>query len=193
MKYSITYTNIFLLLFIVMFLSFMYVSLPVFAHEVGKSKDQSIVINLDIERDYQILLSTLFGEVEESINKTSPEYARYIDVYRNRVARQIEQNLVLVNLIEEYSITTNQSVKYADEILEIHNRVEGQKLDILPIIESDAYLSKAIKYKYDLYGSFVQKVFGKIGDSPLVELNKLREEVFVTHTDLATLYLILKN
>lgn len=152
----------------------------------------SIVIALEDERDYSVLLSTLFGEVGRSVDSTAITYATDLVTFRNRVARQIEQNVVVVNLIEEYALNQGAVDQY-DEVARLKKKVESQKAQILSYIESDVFLVPAIRQRYNLYQSFVQRVFGSVGLNPVVELAKLRGDVFETHGELAALYSALRK
>ena len=162
-----------------------------FAEEVqiNEEKTDSISIGVDVKRDYSTLLSALFGAVDKPVDATAFEFTKNLDQYRNRVARQIEQNTILLNVIEGL----DKFDEYSEEIVELRGLIENEKVTIVPIIENDAYLSKSVKYKYNLYNNFVDRMLAKVSGDPVAELNALGDEVFRTYLKMEKFYLQLRQ
>ena len=167
----------------------------IYADEIIKESDP-LVITLTQKKDYAVLLSSLFGNVGRDVPEQASNWAKSLDEYRTRVALQAERNTVLLQLIQGLSvgISEDRREEYNKRILDLKKRIESQKITVVPIIENDAFLSRAIRSSYGLYASFVSGLFERVSDGdPVDKLNDLQSDIFQTYSDLAVLYTQLKN
>lgn len=159
-------------------------------------KNEPLVVSFTEKKDYSVLLSSLFGNVGKEVPSQAYEWTKRIDEYRVRIARQAEQNIVLFRLIENLTdgLPYEKRDEYDKKISNLNKMVEKHKSIVVPIIENDAFLSKAIRSSYGLYGSFVLGFIEKVSEgNPVETLDELQAEVFQTYNDLAVLYTQVKN
>lgn len=158
--------------------------------ETRVSDDQLVVSIAD--REYDTLLSSLFGRVGRRVPEDVYEYIKDIDEYRVRIAQGIKENNELIQVL--YSLTEDfpkgLKEECQEEIDSTKVKAEKLKIAIFPHIESDAFLSEAVTEKYELYLSFTEWLVSQIsGRSTVSDLNNIQEESYNLRREITLLYM----
>ena len=153
--------------------------------------DDQLVISI-ADKEYDVLLSSLFGKVRKQVPEGAYAYIQDIDEYRARIAQGIKENndltQILYTLIEKFPKKMEQG--YREEIDQHAVEAERLKVAIFPYIESDAALSYAVVEKYDLYTSFTEWLIHYINKKNTIsELNDLQEQSYLLRKEIALLYI----
>ena len=121
------------------------------------------------DKDYSVLLSSLFGKVKKRVPEGAYNYTQDIDEYRARIAQGIKENneltKILYTLIEYFPEKLKNG--YQEEIDQHAIEAERLKMVIFPYKESDATLSDAVVQKYNLYTSFTEWLLHHINKAVL--------------------------
>ena len=142
-------------------------------------------------KDYDILLSSLFGRVQRDVSDEAHDYVRDIDEYRIRVARGVEENNELLAavsvLIQDYPKQLADG--YREEIEQLQRKVQKHKQTLLPYIENDVFLSDAVVDYFDLYPSIVERLIGQVKRNTSVDyLNAIRQDSYTLRREITVLY-----
>ena len=142
-------------------------------------------------KDYNILLSSLFGRVQRDVSDEAHDYVRDIDEYRIRVARGVEENNELLAavsvLIQDYPKQLADG--YREEIEQLQRKVQKHKQTLLPYIENDVFLSDAVVDYFDLYPSIVERLIGQVKRNTSVDyLNAIRQDSYTLRREITVLY-----
>ena len=153
--------------------------------------DDQMVISIT-NKDYGVLLSSLFGKVGKRVPEGAYNYTQDVDEYRARVAQGIKENneltKILYTLIEYFPEKLKDG--YQEEIDKYAIEAERLKMVIFPYIESDATLSDAVVEKYNLYTSFTEWLLHHINKSSVIsELNEIQEQSYALRKEIALLYI----
>ena len=181
-----------LVLLITILLLAISVSFPILrvTAETRLTNDQMVISIAN--KDYSVLLSSLFGKVRKSVPEGAYTYIQDIDEYRARIAQGIKENneltQILYTLIEKFPKKLESG--YREEIDEHKIEAERLKMDIFPHIESDASLSYAVVEKYGLHTSFTEWLVYRINQKSIInELNKIQEKSYALRKEIALLYI----
>ena len=153
--------------------------------------DDQLVISIT-DKDYSVLLSSLFGKVRRTVPEGAYNYAQDVDEYRARIAQGIKENneltQILYTLIEKFPNKLKDG--YQEEIDQHTIEAERLKIAIFPYIESDATLSYAIVEKYGLYTSFTEWLLHHINKTSIIgELNEIQRRSYALRKEIALLYI----
>lgn len=153
--------------------------------------DDKLVISV-ADKDYTVLLSSLFGKVGKQVPEGAYNYAQDVDEYRARIAQGIKENNELTRIL--YTLVENFPVKlkngYQEEIDQHAVEADRLKIAIFPYIENDAALSYAIVEKYGLYTSFTEWFLYHINKKSVInDLNRLQEQSYALRKEIALLYI----
>ena len=144
------------------------------------------------EKDYTVLLSSLFGRVGREVPDDAFVYTRDIDKYRTRIAHGIEENndltLALVTLIQNYPKGLING--YHQEIVSIQDEIQRQRRAMLPYMKSDIFLSEAVVSHYGLYSSFVNRLITQANSiTSLEELKRIQNDSYAVRREITLLYI----
>ncbi|MCY4577307.1 MAG: hypothetical protein OXB96_02680 [Candidatus Kaiserbacteria bacterium] len=153
--------------------------------------DNQLVISI-ANKDYSVLLSSLFGKVRKRVPEGAHNYIRDIDEYRARIAQGVKENNELTKILHALIEHFPEKLKsgYQEEIN--HHEVEAERLKIaiFPYIENDATLSYAVVEKYNLYTSFTEWLLHHINKSSVVgDLNEIQGQSYALRKEIALLYI----
>lgn len=183
---------------VTVFLFLLLAMMPLF-NVVAEAVQQEQIERLDTtieNKDYSVLLSSLFGMVGRTVPDDAYNYIRDVDEYRFRVARAVEENHELVQalaaIIQDYPKQLADG--YRDEIIEIKKNIRKHKTIILPYLESDAALSSIVQERYELYTSIVDRLLAPVQQEySFAELQEIRKESSVLRREITVLYSRAKN
>lgn len=152
--------------------------------------DNQLIISI-AEKDYSVLLSSLFGKVRKQVPEGAYNYIQDIDEYRARIAQGIKENneltQILYTLIEKFPKKLKDG--YQEEIDQHNAEAERLKIAIFPHIENDATLSYAVVEKYNLYTSFTEWLLHHINRKSIIsDLNEIQAESYALRKEIALLY-----
>lgn len=159
------------------------------AAETSVTDDQLIISIAD--KEYSVLISSLFGKVKKRVPEGAHDYARDVDEYRARIAQGIKENneltKILHTLIENFP--TKLKNGYQEEIDQHALEAERLKVAVFPYIESDAPLSYAIVQKYGLYTSFTEWLLHHLNQKSIISnLNEIQEQSYALRREIALLF-----
>ena len=168
-------------------------ALPLFESfaQTNQNTEEPLVIEDIANRDYSVLLSSLFGRVGQEVPESAYTYVQNVDEYRFRIARSIRENERLLAALHTKvdGLPKKLAEGYREEINDIRERNVNLKIAILPYIENDTFLSKAVIEHYNLYTSFVERLLDRINTGLSFEnLNNTRKESYEIRRDTALLY-----
>lgn len=152
--------------------------------------DSQLIISI-AEKDYSVLLSSLFGKVRKQVPEGAYAYIRDVDEYRARIAQGIRENneltQTLYTLIEKFPKKLENG--YREEIDQHNAEAERLKLAIFPHIENDATLSYAVVEKYNLYTSFTEWLLHHINRKDIIsDMHEIQAESYALRKEIALLY-----
>ncbi len=180
-----------LVLLITILLCIVAVSFPLW-HVAAETRvtDSQLIISI-AEKDYNVLLSSLFGKVRKQVPEGAYNYIQDVDEYRVRIAQGIRENneltQILYTLIEKFPKKLENG--YREEIDQHNTEAERLKIAIFPHIENDATLSYAVVEKYNLYTSFTEWLLHHINRKGIIsDLNEIQEESYALRKEIALLY-----
>ena len=188
-KKNITDTLVLLITILLLVISAAFPLLRVTA-ETGITDDQLVISIAD--KEYSVLLSSLFGKVGKKVPEEAYTYSRDIDEYRARIAQGIKENNELTQIL--YTLVDKFPQKLADgyreEIDEHRIQAEKLKIAIFPYIESDAALSDAVIERYNLFPSLTEWLVYYINKKSVIgELNKIQKKSYALRKEIALLYI----
>ena len=152
--------------------------------------DNQLVISI-AGKDYNVLLSSLFGKMQKQVPEGAYDYIQDVDEYRARIAQGIKENNelteILYTLIEKFPKKLESG--YREEIDQHNTEAERLKVAIFPHIENDATLSYAVVEKYNLYTSFTEWLLHHINRKSIIgDLNEIQADSFMLRKEIALLY-----
>ena len=160
--------------------------------EESNAKD-AVYINL-VDKDYSVLLSALFGESSRKVKDGADAFVRDVDVYRMRIAQAAQQNLTLAESIKNYVASLPESALELEKLDALLAKAQNNQQEVMPFVESDAFLVSVVSHKYDLYPSFLKKVFESVSHNRQKErLSEIKDAVVETRKDLAAYLANLKG
>ena len=198
-KTSGTYLSDAVVLLTTLCLFFFMVLFPVF-RTVAETETQGVTENkLDVvfnEKDYTVLLSSLFGRVGREIPGDAFVYTRDIDKYRTRIAHGIEENndltLALITLIQNYPKGLVNG--YRQEIAFIQDKIQRQRRAMLPYMKSDVFLSETVVSRYGLHSSFVNRLITQANrTTSLEEIKRIQDDSYAVRREIALLYIRVRS
>ena len=162
----------------------------VLAETIQQDRSGSLEMRIQ-NRDYTVLLSSLFGRVGQTVPESAHTYIRGIDEYRMRIAQGIEENgeltQVLRALVQNYPKRLADG--YLEEIEQIEDQVQQHRSTIEPYIESDVFLSDATVVEYNLYPSIIDRLIMEVNrDTGVEDLSQIRIDSYNLRRDITILY-----
>ena len=145
---------------LLIFTSVIFVILSAFQSIAQTEKKDLVLIDIT-DKDYSVLISSLFGKAGKDIDKTSYIYARTIDEYLARIMVKTEKNLLILDTIENQRYFSLNEYYKIEEFNALKERAEENRFIVFSYIENDAFLSESIVYKYDLYPTFLARIINR--------------------------------
>ena len=165
------------------------------AETVHREFDEPIVID-KTKKDYTVLLSALFGRVDEEVPEDAEKFIEETHTYRQRVAQTVKENEQMVDALYVLikGFPKKMESEYRAEIDELELRAKRQKIAVLPYTKSDAFLSTAVVEKYNLHRSFIEEFAERVHKETDVEtLALVKDQSYELRKGIALLYSRIKG
>ncbi len=131
------------------------------AEKTGADIRNTTIVNIE-ERDYNVLLSALFGRIDAAVDDDAFTFAREFDIYRMQIAQEVQYNAALLKAAHQVigRFPEEARISYTEELIMLQELVATDWKSILPFVQNDTFLSDAIMHHYNLYEGWWRRLAG---------------------------------